>query len=335
MRAKLDGMKLFVGFLILLNFIYFLWPKDKTQPRPTYTRSDASTPMLRQLNEQSAPPPPESLVSEGYNPLAKKKPTAHIVNASFSELEVDATPAMILQPSTEPAQETVDHVSQDTLTQEESETINNTTTVTKPETATFESEPVDTQTPLETKPENKAKAETKDDIENSTEATPEADPQEQAPAPPHCITLGPFMKKQNTKTTLTDLNAMGLPSEIRSANQTQNQRFWVYLPAYPSRQEAIDKAEKLASQDVSDYFIISDGRRDNAISLGIYNNKSDANQRVKEIRTLGYNPKVDALRDRMRVFWIDIRTNKTVDWQRYLDDHFSKGNIKVLQRSCD
>jgi len=340
MRAKLDGMKLFVGFLILLNFIYFLWPKNKTQPRPTYTRGDSGTPMLRQLNEQSTPPSPESLVLEGYDPLTKKKPAARIVNASFSETKVDATPETINPPPTGSTQETLDNVSQDTLTQEESETANSTTTAaTNSETATSESETVDTQNPLEIKLENKAEAETKNDIENEiesgTETMPEDEPQEQAPAPPQCIALGPFMKKRNTKATITDLNAMGLASKIRRANQTQNQRFWVYLPAYPSRQEAIDEAEKLASQDISDYFIISDGRRDNAISLGIYNTKLDANQRTKEIRTLGYNPKVDAFHGKVSIFWIDVRTNKTVDWHGYLDEHFPKGNIKVLQRSCN
>ena len=136
------------------------------------------------------------------------------------------------------------------------------------------------------------------------------------------------------KKILADIDAMGLQSLIRDTTEKQKTRFWVYLPPYPSRQKAVDEAEKLAALGVEDYFVISDGRSDNAISLGIFNNKSDSDHRIKEINALGYTPKVEVSSEEVSVFWVDTQTTQKVDWLDFLNQRIPNGGIKYQQHSC-
>jgi hypothetical protein len=314
MRVALDGMKLFIGFLILLNFIYFLWPKDEMQPQLEFKRGDQGVSMLLQVEEQDKPPSYESLVPSIYDPFVNNRPAENKeVNASF------------LQP--QPVKDNDKNTDKGAF-------VGKSTQITANDLQ--ENAPVDLL-PLATISDMAAldfkpriiggTPELKLDIGVQGEVAANAEI-------PQCFSLGPFTKKEAAKETLADIDAMGLQSVIRSTAMKQKKRFWVYLPPYSTRQKAVDEAGKLATLGVEDYFIISDGRRDNAISLGIFNKKSDSDQRIKEIITLGYTPKVEVRAEKVSVFWIDTQSTKNVDWIGFVNQRFPDGEIENKQSSC-
>lgn len=268
-------MKAFIGFLVLLNFIYFLWPKETIQPRPDFKRGDPGVSMLLQLNEQVEPPSPESLVPEIYDPLVKKEPAIQVVNASARLLE----------------------------------------------------------TGIESSTEKVSITDLSEEVPQEQQQEPESDADSEH-ASAQCFTLGPFRKDETAKEILAELSDMGLQSEIRGAKERRTRGFWVYLPSYPTREKAIEEAENLASRGFSDYFIVSDGNRDNAISLGLFNIKSGSERRIEEMRALGYTPKVEVRSDEVNVFWIDTQAGKKIDWAGFIKERFPKGVIENLERPC-
>lgn len=271
-------MKTFIGFLVLLNFIYFLWPKDEALPRTDFKRGDPGVAMLLQINEQSEPPSPQSLVPTIFDPLVTKAPVIQVINASarMSERDIENTDI------------------------EDSAEIISITDLGK---------------------------------EPPQEPQASADPSAEKRAA-QCFTLGPFKQDEAAQKALADLTVMGLQSGVRDAKQRRTRGFWVYLPSYPSREKAIAEAEKLASQGFTDYFIVSDGKRDNAISLGLFNLKSGSERRVKELSALGYTPKVEARSDEVTVFWVDTQAEKEINWVDFVKERFPAGGVENLERPC-
>ncbi len=314
MRVALDGMKLFIGFLILLNFIYFLWPKDEAQPQLEFTRGDQGISMLLQVEEQNKPPSYESLVPSIYDPSVNHKPVENTeVNASFLQPQpVKGNDKKIDKVASEGALPQV--TAND---QQENAPVDLLPLATISDMAAVDFKP----RIIAGTPGSEFDIGVLDGVAANAEI-------------PQCFSLGPFKKKEAAQETLAAINAMGLRPVIRSTAMRQKKRFWVYLPPYDTRQEAVDEAGKLAALGVEDYFIINDGRRDNAISLGIFNDKSDSDQRIKKITTLGYTPKVEVRSENVSVFWIDTQSTQHVDWTGFVKQHFPDGEIENKQRSC-
>ena len=312
MRVGLDRMKFFVGFLILLNFIYFLWPKSEVQARPEYKRGNEGVSMLLRIDEQAKPPSFESRVPDVYDPLVKQKPAVQDVNASFVQPDIDT--------KNNDQATSVDNLNYGAKFDEKVESEAQVKLLAKAGNVDRANTDVKADAEFETQMEAESEAEVGTGVQTSVA--------------PQCVSLGPFKKNETAKKILADIDAMGLQSVIRDTTEKQKIRFWVYLPPYSSRQKAVDAAEKLATLGVDEYFIISDGRSDNAISLGIFKKKSDSDRRIKEINALGYTPKVDVSSKEVSVFWIDTQTSKEVDWVSFLNRRFPNGGIENQQRSC-
>ncbi len=343
MRASIDRMKLFIGFLILLNFIYFLWPKDQVKPRPEYKRGNPGVTMMLQVDEEAAPPSFESPVPKIYDPLVKEVPAVQEINASFSQPEevaknVDAEESVgslndeIAKKSLENMLVKLDSaaISSDRATLNSEQEITNDTSEAKLEG----NAQVEVLANVENLNQMSTEIKTETELEVETEFKAEVDSEVRDAGVPKCFSLGPFKTNETAKKILADIDAMGFHAVIHDTTEKQKTKFWVYLPPFPSRQEAVDAAEQLAILGIEDYFIISDGRIDNAISLGIFNRKADSDGRIKEINALGYTPKVEVRSKKVSIFWIDTQMTEEVDWVGFLNQRFPKGGVESRQRSC-
>ena len=63
-------MRYLILFLVLVNIVVYLLPKESQRTVHSYTRGEPSAPMLTRLDEQTAPPPKESLVAPGLVQVA-------------------------------------------------------------------------------------------------------------------------------------------------------------------------------------------------------------------------------------------------------------------------
>ena len=136
--------------------------------------------------------------------------------------------------------------------------------------------------------------------------------------PPACHSIGPFPDRQRLNAVMERLSDLDLESTIRTSQIEQPSGYWVYLPAMP-RTEARVVVEELKAKGVQDYFL----GRQNFISLGIFSAKRMAEERVREISRLGYEPLLEPRVRRREVFWIDLQESgperlDDTQWQRLL-----------------
>jgi hypothetical protein len=94
----------------------------------------------------------------------------------------------------------------------------------------------------------------------------------------------------------------------------------VYLPAAPDREGALDAALLMAAKGNHDYYVVTAGDSQNTISLGLFNDQSNAENRLAQLQALGFAAKVDQRVDTETAYWVDYAVPAEVAfaWQAWL-----------------
>ena len=152
--------------------------------------------------------------------------------------------------------------------------------------------PVETETKAsaepESKPETPKEPEQPSVAATETEAQPEPEPRE----PAVCYALGLFDTPEEAETAQARLSKQGIQA-TRMEDYRGRMIYYVYLPPYPSLQQAQKVANELAKKGIRDYQVLVSPAKKNAISLGVYSIKDTADIRMDQIQKLGYAPKMD------------------------------------------
>lgn len=131
-----------------------------------------------------------------------------------------------------------------------------------------------------------------------------------------CRSLGPFPTQADTRAAMNALTASTKRIRVREAHTTQTRGYWVYLPAQPSREQALGIARTLSAKGVRDYYVVTAGDQQNTVSLGLFRDEANADRRRAEIAALGLSPKVTARTEDLPSYWLDfaLAGNTAPDW---------------------
>ena len=77
--------------------------------------------------------------------------------------------------------------------------------------------------------------------------------------------------------------------EVRHEKQKIASSYRVYLPPFPSREEAAATVREIHERGVSDVVVIKDGDLENGISFGIYGEADNMHRRIAALGRLGYS----------------------------------------------
>jgi len=152
-----------------------------------------------------------------------------------------------------------------------------------------------------------------------------------------CYTLGPMISEKALQKLRSRLEEQGYSVQTRSIEQQETAGYWVYLPPYENRKQALEIAAELARKGIKDYYVVTDKEFRNAVSLGLFSDKDRANRRMAHIRTLGYQSrKMVRYRDRT-YHWLDYdeSSNNPLPEDVWSDLGSSKQKVQRLDRSCD
>jgi hypothetical protein len=132
-----------------------------------------------------------------------------------------------------------------------------------------------------------------------------------------CLSIGAFDTQADLRAAIKALTPLVARIQFRETRVIQIRGYWVYLPAPGNRERALDLARQLSSKGVSDYYVVTAGEQPNAISLGLFHEKANADKRLDEIRALGFKPDVIQRSDEVPAYWIDFaQTGDTpLDWR--------------------
>lgn len=123
-----------------------------------------------------------------------------------------------------------------------------------------------------------------------------------------CKTIGPFATQADQRAALTAVTPLVNRIRPRETRATQSRGWWVYLPAFPTRERALTAARALSARGMRDYYIVTAGDQQNTISLGLFRDQVNAERRRAEITALGLKPQMTARTEEMPQYWIDYAT---------------------------
>lgn len=135
-----------------------------------------------------------------------------------------------------------------------------------------------------------------------------------------CFSLGPFPTEADVRAALNALTPHVSRVQFRTAQTTATRGWWVYLPAFPSREKALVTARSLAAQGVEDYYVVTAGDNQNTISLGLFHDQTNAQRRQAQIAALGLQPKLTERTEQVPLYYVDyaVPTGTHLAWADYV-----------------
>ena len=120
-----------------------------------------------------------------------------------------------------------------------------------------------------------------------------------------CFSVGPFSTEADLQPVVDQLTPLVLKTRIRKVTTTQEAGYWVYLPALASRQDALRAGRALAAANVRDYYVVTTGDHENTVSLGLYRQPFNADNRIAELQAKGFDVKKEIRLEQWPEFWLD------------------------------
>lgn len=132
-----------------------------------------------------------------------------------------------------------------------------------------------------------------------------------------CYSLGPLPSESDARNVAAALAENVQEIRQRQTSQTRQRGFWVYLPAMQTRSDALSQARELSRQGIRDYYVVTTGDNENTISLGVYNERPNAERRQALIQSLGYDARLTERIEEIAEFWVDYAQdpNLGISWQ--------------------
>ena len=140
-----------------------------------------------------------------------------------------------------------------------------------------------------------------------------------------CVSFGPFTEKGQADELSNWLQEKEVQTKQRGEGGKQDQYFWIYLSAGESEDEAMAAIEDLKGKGVKDYKLINKGNLQNAISLGLFSTQSAVNNRLNELKSVGYQPIIVPYHKNQAIIWVDARVDTKSAGQENILSEFING----------
>ncbi len=156
-----------------------------------------------------------------------------------------------------------------------------------------------------------------------------------SPLPMHenkllCELVGPFESREVASDFIARLESIEVVSSERDIELPAGPGYWVYLQPKASRREALRTLGELQSRRIDSY-VIPKGDLVNGISLGMFSKKALSEARVKEMRAIGLDPRVEEIERTYREVWVMLNPGEDSKMSKLTWERTMQG-IKDLQR---
>jgi len=150
-----------------------------------------------------------------------------------------------------------------------------------------------------------------------------------------CPEIGPFVDKPSALLFATELQIAGIVTRLKSKNNINDLKYWVYLPISGGKKTAMLKLNDLREKQIESY-LITKGELRGQVSLGVFNNLESANGLQSKLDALGIGTRLHKLSQRAKLFWLSVEADNLNDEQeQVLKEALDKqSEIKVVQSAC-
>ena len=120
-----------------------------------------------------------------------------------------------------------------------------------------------------------------------------------------CYAVGPFSSTRSAAAGGTHLKKLGLVYRLRT-KESETKIFRVYVPPLASRSEALAMQRRLLKLGFRDNAILREPAMNNAISIGVYSVKNNAERVRKQLQNKGIRARLQTIDKVVTRNWLDI-----------------------------
>lgn len=121
-----------------------------------------------------------------------------------------------------------------------------------------------------------------------------------------CHVVGPYLDRRAAQATAERLAREEIEALVLEESVIEP-RYWVYLPPFVSRSAAFEVERELRAQGVEDLQVLAGEGKENGISLGLYREQAAAARRMRQLRGLGYAPRLDVIERSRPQLWLQLQ----------------------------
>lgn len=148
-----------------------------------------------------------------------------------------------------------------------------------------------------------------------------------------CYTIGPFKERTRALEVSRRYSNNNVRTELKSSLEKEYLGVMVYLKGNGNRQDAINTADKLAAKGIRDYQIINEPGKTNALSLGVFGLKKNADRQVARLKKLKYPVKTELRYRERTIYWVYNEQSNDSELLNLLDaDDADKGIGRIPQQ---
>ncbi|MFT4649884.1 MAG: hypothetical protein ACI8XX_001080 [Polaribacter sp.] len=149
-----------------------------------------------------------------------------------------------------------------------------------------------------------------------------------------CFTTGPFKDKSKALEVSGRYSSNSINSELKSVLEKEYLGVMVYIAGNKNREEAVKTAEKLATQGINEYSIVNEPGKLNALSLGVFGLKENAERRSKQLKKLKHKVKTEARYRERTIYWLYHQQSNESDPRPLLSEQDRSNGISQIPRQC-
>lgn len=160
-----------------------------------------------------------------------------------------------------------------------------------------------------------------------------------APVPPPvsgkpCYTLGPFKERQLAKEVSARFSQVGIQIDSRPSVEKEYMGQMVFIDGHASRDDAKFTAAELKKKGINDYIIFDDADKTNALSLGVFGLKKNAERLLERVEKAGFEAQVEARYRNRTIYWLDYAELENESLVLYIDNLKTSQGISRISRRC-
>jgi hypothetical protein len=150
--------------------------------------------------------------------------------------------------------------------------------------------------------------------------------------PQLCYRIGPFAKEKaatRARGQLVNVAISANPNE----SVVKKKIYRVYIPPLKSKKAVLLMQKKLTRLGFKDHAVIADKKLKNAISLGVYSVKKNANRRLVKLKRKKIKAKRQTITTSKKSYWLDVKTEQGLSLE--FKETWGASGVKVVDSKCD
>ena len=149
-----------------------------------------------------------------------------------------------------------------------------------------------------------------------------------------CYTIGPFKDKTRALEVSARYSSNNVKTDLKSSEEQEYLGIMVYISNHKTRQAAVDTAAALARKGFRDSLIVNESDKSNALSLGVFGLKKNADRLMARLKKLNYEVLSEPRYRERTIYWVYSEQSNENNLYILLDSDDEDKGIGQIPRQC-